>query len=202
MLALIGVFPKQIDRGSDLARAPGATAGGNFASFFQASVGFSGQTMLDYNGLERGRLDVSWPPKPQPGYLPIIGTFEKLEIKNRTNDRYRRRTCSRLKLACLVLLRQRRVLNALTEAIQCEAIYCISPSPFVPLEELKCEIVISEIDPETSQQKQLLLRCHAEVLRVVADRHLPGWGIACRAFDCSATLFRGTDAITASIKEA
>ena len=128
--------------------------------------------MLDCNGLERSRLDVSWPPKPQKGYLLLNGTFEKLEIKNRRDDRYRRRTHSRPKLACLVLLRQPTqtlVLNALEVAIHCEAIYCISREPFVPPEELRCEIVICEIDPETSAQKQLLLRCRAEVRRVVAD---------------------------------
>jgi len=205
MLALIGVFPKQIDRGSRVAQAHGATLGGNFVSSFQASVGFSGQPMLDYEGLERDRLDVSWPPKPQPGHLLINGTFDKLVTKNRMEGRYRRCTYSRLKLACLVLLRQptqRHLLNAPKEADQCGAIYCISPSPFVPLEELKCEIVISEIDPETSLQKQLLLRCRAEVLRVVADRHLPGWGIACRVLDCSTTLYRGTNALSSSTNEA
>jgi hypothetical protein len=187
-LALIGVFPKQI-------------AG----SSFQVSVAFSGQAMLDCNGLERSGLDVTWPPRSCPGYLLVNGTFEKLEITNQPDDRYRPRPSSRLKLACLVLLRQptrRQMLNALIETVQCEAIYCISPEPFVPLAELRCEIVTSAIDPETSLQKQLLLRCRAEVLRVVADRHLPGWGIASRVLDCNTTLHRGTNAVAASIREA
>jgi hypothetical protein len=48
---------------------------------------------------------------------------------------------------------------------------------------LDCEVVIPGQDRGISSKDSLVLRCRAEVVRVVADGLKPGYGLACRLKD-------------------
>jgi PilZ domain-containing protein len=90
-----------------------------------------------------------------------------------------------LKLRCPILLYrpgEPRAVKAVTEEISRQGFYCISPEVFAPLDRVECEVTISL----EGLPKSTTLRCRAEVLRLVADRHLSGYGVVCRVLDWGA----------------
>ncbi len=64
-----------------------------------------------------------------------------------------------------------------------EGLYCISPEPFAPLEEVEVEVVIPAHMCRRHRGMVFLL-CRAEVVRTLADWRVPGYGIDCRVLDC------------------
>lgn len=93
-----------------------------------------------------------------------------------------RRGRDRLKLPySVVLYRQGEAMPVQTtlQDISSEGFYCLSDQPFSPHEQLECDVAIP------GENDRLVLRCHAEVVRVVADGLNPGYGVACRLRDYS-----------------
>jgi len=77
-----------------------------------------------------------------------------------------------------------RVFEALVEDITCEGFYCNSPELFAPSEEVQCDVIIAGPSLGPPLGATLILRCRAEVLRTVADWHVPGYGIDFQVLDC------------------
>jgi PilZ domain len=97
-----------------------------------------------------------------------------------------RRARQRMKLPySIVLYRlgEAAKIETTTEDISSEGFYCISEQPFSPNEKLECEVIIPSEDRGPSLEDSLVLRCRAEVIRVVADGLKPGFGLACRLQD-------------------
>jgi len=65
-----------------------------------------------------------------------------------------------------------------TEDLSSEGFYCISERPFSPHEWLECELTISSAQPGAPLDKGLVLRCTAEVVRLLPAG--PRFGLACR----------------------
>jgi PilZ domain len=94
-----------------------------------------------------------------------------------------RRGRQRLKLPYAVVLHRLGEVSGVKttiEDISSDGFYCLSAQPFSPNEKLHCEIVIPNQDSASSTEGSLLLRCRAEVVRVMADGRTPGYGLACR----------------------
>jgi hypothetical protein len=69
--------------------------------------------------------------------------------------------------------------KATTTDISSDGFFCISTEPFVPYEKLECELTVPGEAVGKSPEDRVILRCEAEVVRVVVDG-LPGYGVACR----------------------
>ncbi len=69
-----------------------------------------------------------------------------------------------------------RGIEARADYLGSDGMYCISPEVFEPLEELECEVRIQG-------EKLVVMRCRAEIVRVVADWKTPGFGIDCKMLD-------------------
>jgi hypothetical protein len=70
-----------------------------------------------------------------------------------------------------------------TEDLSCDGFYCISDHPVQPHELIECELLIPSEQLGESSEPDLVLRCRAEVVRVVPDRLAPRFGVACRLED-------------------
>jgi len=70
-----------------------------------------------------------------------------------------------------------------TEDLSCDGFYCISDHPVQPHERIECELLIPSEQLGESTEPDLVLRCRAEVVRVVPDRLAPRFGVACRLED-------------------
>jgi hypothetical protein len=99
-----------------------------------------------------------------------------------------RRNSTRLKLTSAVRIHRRGELQAVetvTEDLSSEGFYCISERPFSPHEWLECELTISSAQPSAPLDKGLVLRCTAEVVRLLPAG--PRFGLACRFENYSLT---------------
>jgi hypothetical protein len=94
-----------------------------------------------------------------------------------------RRSRRRLKLPYPVVLYRlgdNAGIQTTTQNINSEGFFCVSEEPFSPNEMLDCKVVIPGQDLGISSKDSLVLRCRAEVVRVVTDGLRPGYGVACR----------------------
>lgn len=97
-----------------------------------------------------------------------------------------RRGRRRLKLPYSIVLHRLGDLTGIqttAEDISSDGFYCISDQPFSPNEQLDCEVLIPPQDSSGATEKNLVLHCRAEVVRVVADGLKPGYGLACHLKD-------------------
>jgi hypothetical protein len=69
-----------------------------------------------------------------------------------------------------------------TENISCEGFFCITESFFTPREKLDCELVLTSDDGQPVDEA-IVLRCRAEVVRVVRHSQNSMFGLACRVAD-------------------
>jgi hypothetical protein len=67
-----------------------------------------------------------------------------------------------------------------TEDLSCDGFYCISDRPILPNERIECELLIPGERAGDPWDSDLVLRCRAEVVRVVSDPRDPTFGVACR----------------------
>jgi hypothetical protein len=109
-----------------------------------------------------------------------------------TGDEPDRRRRPRLRLAYQVRLYQLgeevvRV-ETKTEDLSCEGFFCISERGFTPHETIECELVIPSDKPGQPAEHDMVLRCRAEVVRVVPQGRGTTFGVACRFADY--TVFR------------
>ncbi len=104
-----------------------------------------------------------------------------------TEDAGDRRRRPRLKLAYPVRLRQMgedEQVETRTEDLSCEGFLCVSEHVFSPHEILECELVIpSREEGQPIPEHDIVLRCRAEVVRVVPEAPAGMFGIACRFAD-------------------
>ena len=70
-----------------------------------------------------------------------------------------------------------------TENISCEGFFCITGCAFAPGEMLECELVIPNDELGQPPERDMILRCRAEVVRVVAIEGKTAFGVACRLAD-------------------
>jgi hypothetical protein len=97
-----------------------------------------------------------------------------------------RRRHPRLRLSYLLRLfrpGQSAKIETTTEDLSCDGFYCISDHPVQPHERIECELLIPSEQLGESSEPDLVLRCRAEVVRVVPDRLAPRFGVACRLED-------------------
>jgi len=66
-----------------------------------------------------------------------------------------------------------------TENISCEGFYCITESFFSPGEKLDCEMVLTS-ESARPFDDPIILRCHAEVVRVERHQESATFGVGCR----------------------
>lgn len=69
-----------------------------------------------------------------------------------------------------------------TEDVSCEGFFFITNRKLSPQETLVCELVIPGEDSDWPAEHGIVLRCRAEVVRVVA-RADESYGVACRVAD-------------------
>ena len=108
--------------------------------------------------------------------LPILKS-------NEVPDRRRR---PRLRLAYpLRLYRSGEVSRTVTktEDISCEGFFCVTDRRFSPFETLECELLIPLQEAGLTAEHDIILRCQAEVVRVVQRVDEAAYGIACRLSD-------------------
>jgi len=67
-----------------------------------------------------------------------------------------------------------------TEDISCEGFFCITDRLFFPREFLECELVILCAELRQPLERDMVLRCRAEVVRVVSRADDTAFGVACR----------------------
>lgn len=67
-----------------------------------------------------------------------------------------------------------------TEDISCEGFFCVTDRRFSPFETLECELLIPVQEPGQPTEHDIVLRCQAEVVRVVPHIDKTAFGIACR----------------------
>src|SRR5579863_1485540 len=91
-----------------------------------------------------------------------------------------RRRHPRLRLSYLLRLFRP---GTTAQGLSCDGFYCISDHPVQPHERIECELLIPSEQLGESSEPDLVLRCRAEVVRVVADRLAPRFGVACRLED-------------------
>jgi len=97
-------------------------------------------------------------------------------------DRPDRRRRRRLRLAYPLRLRrdgEADPIDTKTEDVSCEGFYCISNRDVALHENLECELVIPGDNPGL-MERDIVLRCRAEVTRVVPLDHRATFGVGCR----------------------
>ena len=67
-----------------------------------------------------------------------------------------------------------------TEDLSCDGFYCISDHPVLPHEKIECELLIPGPQVGDPWESDLVLRCRAEVVRLVPDALASRFGVACR----------------------
>lgn len=101
-------------------------------------------------------------------------------------ERPERRRRPRLKLAYSVRLRRPGAssrIEAKTENVSCEGFIFVTESLFSPREVLECELVIPGEAHALTTDHDIVLRCRAEVVRVVPQATGCGFRVACRLAD-------------------
>lgn len=97
-----------------------------------------------------------------------------------------RRRRSRLRLAYplrLYRLGEASRTETKTEDISCEGFFCVTDRRFSPSETLECELVIPGEEPGQAPEQDIILRCRADVVRVVPNADKTAFGVACRLAD-------------------
>jgi hypothetical protein len=92
-------------------------------------------------------------------------------------DMQGQRRFPRAELECTVLLFRRgeaKGIKAKAQDISGHGLYCISPEPFSPNEQVECDVIIPAENGNT-----LVLRFQGHVVRVVAGASGSGFGVAC-----------------------
>ena len=74
-----------------------------------------------------------------------------------------------------------------TEDISCEGFFCVTDRSFCSGETLQCELVIPSEQQGQAVVQEMILRCRADVVRVVPRDDYTGFGIACRVADYTIT---------------
>jgi len=69
-----------------------------------------------------------------------------------------------------------------TVNISCEGFFCITKSYFSPREKLDCELVLIGGNDQPADEA-IVLRCRAEVVRVVRENEHSAFGLGCRVAD-------------------
>jgi hypothetical protein len=113
----------------------------------------------------------------------VIQVQDERDMIGTSSDRRRRQ---RLKLPYSIVLHrigETVGVHTATESISSDGFFCISEQPFSPNENLDCELLIPSQDSKCNAGESLVLRCRAEVVRVVTDGIKPGYGLACRLKD-------------------
>ena len=103
-----------------------------------------------------------------------------------TSDALDRRRRPRLRLAYpLLISRPGEVFRTetKTEDISCEGFFCVTDRVYAPRETLECELVIPSQEPRQAVEHNMILRCRAEVVRVVRQANTMVFGVACRLAD-------------------
>jgi len=98
------------------------------------------------------------------------------------DDRPDRRRRPRLRLACALRLRRdgdASLIETKTHDVSCEGFYYHSDRDLRVHENLECELVIPG-DNAGPMERDIVLRCRAEVTRVVRLGHSAAFGVACR----------------------
>ncbi|MBZ5634654.1 MAG: PilZ domain-containing protein [Acidobacteriia bacterium] len=98
-------------------------------------------------------------------------------------EEHDRRSRARLTLAYPVRISrpgESRPIETRTEDLTCEGFYCLSSRPFSPHEWLECELVIPGDSFDCPSDKDLVLSCMAEVVRIVPQAVGEAFGVACR----------------------
>ena len=70
-----------------------------------------------------------------------------------------------------------------TEDISCEGFFCVTDRRFSPFETLECELLIPVQEAGLPAAHDIILRCQAQVVRVVQRVDDAAFGIACRLSD-------------------
>jgi PilZ domain len=103
-----------------------------------------------------------------------------------TPDAPDRRRRPRLKLAYPLRLRHTGTgswIKAITEDISCEGFFCITEPVFSPREKLHCALLIPSDGDGQPDEETIILRCQAEIVRVVRRGNTSFFGIGCRLWD-------------------
>jgi hypothetical protein len=103
-----------------------------------------------------------------------------------TGDGPDRRRRARLRLAyplCLYRRGEASRIEAKTLDISCEGFFCITDHIFSPRETLECELVIFSEEVRQPLEHSIILRCRAEVVRVVPQADESAFGVAFRLAD-------------------
>lgn len=69
-----------------------------------------------------------------------------------------------------------------TENISCEGFFCVTESLFSPREKLECELMLTS-ETDRLVDEAIIIRCHAEVVRVERLDQDSTFGLACRIAD-------------------
>src|SRR5579862_348276 len=67
-----------------------------------------------------------------------------------------------------------------TEDLSSDGFYCISTQAILPHEMVECELLIPAEPAGDARESDLVLRCRAQVVRVVPDPLARTFGVACR----------------------
>ncbi len=97
-----------------------------------------------------------------------------------------RRRRPRLRLAYALSLRRpgdRSRLETTTLDVSCEGFFCVTDRLFYLGETLDCELVIPAEPDGHAAEQEMVLRCQAEVVRVVPREDSSAFGVACRLAD-------------------
>jgi PilZ domain len=117
----------------------------------------------------------------------ILWSFLMLLPKVTVGDTPDRRRRPRVRLAYPVRLIQPGLdvrVETKTEDLSCEGFFCISERVFSPHETLECELVIPGGKPsQPAPERDMVLRCRAEVVRVEPQSRSGAFGVACRFAD-------------------
>ena len=119
-----------------------------------------------------------------------------------TDDERDRRRRPRLRLAYSLRLRrtgETTEVIARTEDINCDGFYCIAQRPFLPREWLECELVIPGDELGFPSGTGLVLRCRAEVVRIVPVGLKSEFGLACRLEDYTVGLLPITESMLPAV---
>lgn len=101
------------------------------------------------------------------------------------SDDQERRRRPRLMLSCPVRLFRSgngSGIETRTENITCEGFYCITQSILSPREKLECELILTG-ENVPAIRETIVLRCRAEVVRVVRQPETSAFGVGIRLAD-------------------
>ena len=155
--------------------------------------------MIDMGGVQIQEFlgDKRWLQSMPPARNVLQNLVEKFRAESLSGfDRQGRRIDLNLLLHCPVLLYrlgEPLAIEAWVKEISPQEFYCISPEVFAPRDAVECELMIPAKSLELPHENRLILRCRAEVRRLIADRHISGYGIICRVLAATWDLRAGRE---------